>query len=98
MHVERFVPGLLARLQAAGGGWLTPVSGEDLVLLDLVPLLERAAAATSGRASGLWADAARMAAAKLWVACEVDSDREVWERVLEAVARAAAERPAPGVN
>ncbi len=92
--MEPYVPGLLARLQAAGGGWLTPASG-DLALRDLVPLLERAAAATSGRASVLWAHAAVMAGAKLWVACEVDSDGELWDRVLEAVERAAAGQPVP---
>ncbi|MGW2255095.1 hypothetical protein ACWCXH_33660 [Kitasatospora sp. NPDC001660] len=91
MDGERYIPGLLARLQDAGGGWLTPPSGR-LVLGELLPLLNSAAAGTTGRASRLWTYAATAASAQLWVAGD-DPDRELWDHVANAVARAAAEQP-----
>ncbi|MFJ2193131.1 hypothetical protein ACIOJE_35180 [Kitasatospora sp. NPDC087861] len=94
MDSEGYIPGLLARLEVAAGGWLTPPHSGRLVLADLPPLMRGAAAATSGTASRLWAHAERVTSARLWVVGDVDGDREVWERVVDVVERAAAARPA----
>ncbi|MFD8705916.1 hypothetical protein ACFV1W_25475 [Kitasatospora sp. NPDC059648] len=93
MDERHYVRALLGRLQDAGEGWLTPPSG-GLVLAEVVPLMRRAEAATTGAASRLWGTAATMSAAKLWVVAEVDSDGELWDRVLDLVRQASACQPA----
>ncbi|MEU7095903.1 hypothetical protein [Kitasatospora aureofaciens] len=86
------IPDYLAQLQHAAGGWLTPATGR-LVLGQLVPALQAAAAATSGEACRWWTRAATSASARLWVAVDVGDDREFWEELHAAVARAAAAQP-----
>ncbi|MFI9366070.1 hypothetical protein ACIG5E_34220 [Kitasatospora sp. NPDC053057] len=91
MHGE-YIPDILARLEHAAGGWLTPVSG-PLALGQLVPALQAAAAATSGQTSRQWAHAANATSARLWVAGDVGADRDFWDDLHATVAQAAAAQP-----
>ncbi|MFE7194463.1 hypothetical protein [Kitasatospora sp. NPDC057541] len=94
MEDDRYVPDLLVRLELAAGGWLTPSSG-PLAVRDLLPLIRRARDSTAGPARRSWDVALRVTDAQLWFlgGSELDSDRELWERVHDAVRRAAAEQP-----